>query len=87
MSDVLGFSREKLIGVITNIEGHPGSCSTDNVECFFSMVCDVIGQNFSTKEVKFGMRKIISQLVRRVDPDLPFYLYPCSILQRMSSRV
>lgn len=91
MSDVLGFSRETLIGVITNIEGrefhrreqiarnqpleHPRACSTDDVECFFSMMRDVIGQNFSTKEVKFGMRKIISQFVKRVDPDLPFYYY------------
>jgi len=91
VSGVLGFSRETLIGVITNIEGrefhrrkqfttnqpleHPRASSTDNVECFFSMMRDIIGQNFSTKEVKFGIRKIISQFVKRVDPDLPFYYH------------
>ena len=92
--DVLGFSRETLIAVITNIEGrefhrrertnnkqtleHPRASSTDDVECFFSMMRDVIGQNFTTKEVKFGMRKIISQFVKRVDPDLPFYYHSSS---------
>ena len=39
------------------------------------MMRDVIDQNFTTKEVKFGMRKIISQFVKRVDPDLPFYYH------------
>lgn len=89
--DVLGFSRETLIAVITNIEGcefhrrqrtnnkqtleHPRASSTDSIECFFSMMRDVIDQNFTTKEVKFGMRKIISQFVKRVDPDLPFYYH------------
>ena len=42
---------------------------------FFSLMRDVIGQNFTTKEVKLGMRKIISQFVKRVDPDLPFYYH------------
>ena len=88
---MLGFSRETLIAVITNIEGcefhrrqrtnnkqtleHPRASSTDGIECFFSMMRDVIDQNFTTKEVKFGMRKIISQFVKRVDPDLPFYYH------------
>jgi len=57
VSGVLGFSRETLIGVITNIEGrefhrwkqfttnqpleHPRASSTDDVECFFSMMRDI----------------------------------------------
>ena len=91
MNDVLGFSRETLIAVTTNIEGrehlrrqrvnssspleNPRASSTDDVECFFSMMRDTIGQNFTTKEVKFGMRKILSQFSKRIDPDLPFYYY------------
>ena len=91
LSDVLGFSRETVIGVITNIEGrewhrrecantgrpleHPRASSTDDVECFFSMMRDSIGQNFSTKEVKFGMRKIVTEFPKRVDPQLPFYYH------------
>ena len=85
---MLGFSRETLIAVTTIIEGrehlrrqqinsgspleNPRSSSTDDVECFFSMMRDTIGQNFTTKEVKFGMRKILSQSSKRIDPDLPF---------------
>jgi len=88
---VLGFSRETLTAVITNIEGrewsrrecvschrpleHPRASSTDDVECLFSMMRDTIGRNFTTKEVKFGMRKIVSEFSKRVDPDLPFYYH------------
>ena len=42
------------------------------------MMRDTIGQNFTTKEVKFGMRKILSQFSKRIDPDLPFYYYTSS---------
>ena len=91
LSDVLGFSRETLVAVITNIEGrewhrracvcdnrlpeHPRASSTDDVECFFSMMRDVIGQNFTTKEVKYGVRKVYSEFMKRVDPNLPFYYH------------
>ena len=91
ISDVLGFSWETLIAVTTNIEDrehlrrqrinsscqleHPRASSTDDVECLFSMMRDTIGQNFTTNEVKFGMRKIISQFSKRIDPNLPFYYY------------
>ena len=88
---MLGFSRETLTAVITNIKGrewsrrecvnchrpleHPRASSTDDVECLFSMMRDTIGRNFTTKEVKFGMRKIVSEFSKRVDPDLPFYYH------------
>ena len=80
-----------MIGVITNIEGrewhrrqcanssrpleHPRASSSDDVECFFSMMRDSIGQNFSAKEVQFGMRKIVAEFAKRVDPQLPFYYH------------
>ena len=94
MNNVLGFSKETLIEVTTNIEGrehlkrqrinseslleNPRASSTDDVECFFSMMRDTIRQNFTTKEVKFGMQKILSQFSKRIDPDLPFYYYTSS---------
>jgi len=59
LSTVLGFSRETLIALITNIEGrewqrrecvinkepleHPRASTTDDVECLFSMMRDSIG--------------------------------------------
>ena len=36
---------------------HPRASSTDDVECFFSMMRDSIGSNFKVKQVKFGIRK------------------------------
>ena len=88
MNNILGFSRETLIALTTNIEGrehlrrqqinsgslleNPRANSTDDVECFFSMMRDMIGQNFTTKEVKFGMQKILSQFSKWIDPDLPY---------------
>ena len=90
-SGVLGFSRETLSAVITNIEGrewhrrecsnsdtsveHPRASSSDDVECFFSMMRYSIGRKFTTKEVKFGIRKVFAEFVKRVDPDLPFYYH------------
>lgn len=88
---ILGFSRETLAALITNIEGtehrrrensvmgfppeHPRACSTDDVECFFSVIRDAIGKNFTTKEVRYGFRKICNEFVKRLNPDLPFYYH------------
>lgn len=94
LSDVLGFSKETLMAVVTNIEGrewhrrdcasknpsleHPRANSTDDMECFFSLMRDSIGQNFTVKEAKFGMRKLIGEFSKRADPDLPFYYHTSS---------
>ena len=94
LSNVLGFSKETLVAVITNIEGkewhrgecanknrpleHPRASSTDDVECFFSLMRDSIGQNFTVKEAKFGMRKIVDKFSKRADPELPFYYHTSS---------
>ena len=91
LNDVLGFSKETLVAVTTNIESrehhrkskinssfpleHPRASSTDDIECFFSVMRDIIGKNFTTKEFKFGMRKVVPEFSKRVDPDLPFYYY------------
>jgi len=68
------------VALVTNIEGrewhrqesasnkcpleHPRASGTDDVECFFSMMRDTIGQNFTTKEMKFGIRKVYSEFVK-----------------------
>lgn len=88
---ILGFSKETFTALVTNIEGtehrrrrnasmgsppeHPRSCSTDDVECFFSVMRDTIGKNFTTKEVRYGFRKICNEFVKRLNPDLPFYYH------------
>ena len=91
LSNILGFSKETLVALTTNIEGrewhrrevangnrkpdHPRASTTDDVECFFSMIRDDIGHNFTTKQVKFNTRKIYGEFLKRLDPDLPFYYH------------
>ena len=88
ISNILGFSRETLVAVITNIEGrewgrrlrklskpeHPRASTSDDVECFFSMMRDSIGQNFTTKQVQFGFRKWYWSLKNDWTPTYPFII-------------
>ena len=39
---------------------------------------DAVGRNFTTKEVKFGFRKVCAEFTKRLDPDLPFYYHTSS---------
>ena len=57
---------------------HPRASSTDDVECFFSVLRDTIGRNFTVKEVKYGFRKACFEFTKRLDPDLPFYYHTSS---------
>ena len=69
---------------------HPRASTTDDVECFFSVLRDTVGKDFTLKEVKFcitllflnvvfqvlfGWRKVTYEFVKRMDPDLPFYYH------------
>ncbi len=51
---------------------HPRASTSDDVECFFSVMRDSIGRNFTTKQVKFGFRKVCAEYSVHLDPDLPF---------------
>lgn len=91
INNVLGFSRETLVAVVTNIEGrewrrlcnnergnipeHPRASTSDDVECFFSMMRDIIGHNFTSKQVHFAFRKICIEFSKRLDPDLPYFYH------------
>ena len=66
------------MALITNIQGcewhqrevvnqglkpeYPRASTTDDVEYFFSMMRDSIGQDFNTKQVNFGIRKYMQNL-------------------------
>ena len=70
---VCGFTQETLHALIANIEGrnwrqkfikenglpvdHPRSSTTDDVECFFSILRDIVGPNFTLKTVQQTWRK------------------------------
>lgn len=64
---IRGFSRETLIALMANIESrewrrvrnennaippeHPRSSTTDDIECFFSVLRDTVGKDFTLKQV------------------------------------
>ena len=55
---------------------HPRASTSDDVECFFSMMRDTVGQNFTTKQVQTdGFHKVCLEFTKRLDPDLPFYYH------------
>lgn len=86
-----GFTRETLIAITTNIESqefqrrqivvtggnieHPRASTTDDVECFFSILRDNLGKDFTLKHVQFEWRKLCVEYMKRIDPNLPFYYY------------
>ena len=91
INTVRGFTRETLIALTTTIESrewirrrnsskklppeHPRASTTDDVECFFSLTRNMIGNHFTVKDIQFGWRKICNEFAKRLDKELPFYYY------------
>ena len=91
---ICGFSRETLVAVTTDIESreqkflynmeeglppeHPRASTTDDVECFFSVLRDVVGKHFTVKQVQYEWRKLCTEHMKRLDPDTPFFYYTSS---------
>ena len=79
LSHVRGFTRETLHAVIANIESrewrrcyclrkgipleHPRASTTDDVECFFSVLRDNVGKHFTLREVTCCNFYTTSQLI------------------------
>ncbi len=42
---------------------HPRSSTTDDVECFFSVLRDTVGKHFTLKEVRSNLSKILRNFV------------------------
>lgn len=97
INGVRGFTRETLSAILVDIESrewrrqynvtdsippeHPRASTTDDVQCFFSVLRDMVGKDFTHKEVMFGWRKACQELTKRMDPRLPFF-YHTSTQQR-----
>ena len=91
MSNICGFTREALSAVIADIETreyrrryiaqhslkveNPRSSNTDDVECFFSVLRDHVGPNFTLKQAQFAWRKVCLEFQKRINPELPFYYF------------
>ena len=54
---------------------HPRASSTDDVECFSSILRNTIGVNFTTRAVMLEWRKVCNEFSKRIYPELPFYYY------------
>ena len=92
--NVLGFTRETVIALTTNIESmewkrrdnaasalqpeNPRSSTTDDVECIFSVMRDLTGKHFTLREVQYTWRKVCIEFAKRQDPDIGFYYFTSS---------
>ena len=54
---------------------HPRSSTTDDVECFFSVLRDMVGLNFTVKQAQIGWRKVCIEFEKRIDDKLPYYYF------------
>ena len=54
---------------------HPRASSTNDIECFFSVLRSMVGNHFTCKAVMVKMRKTCNEFSKRIDKDLPFYYY------------
>ena len=54
---------------------HPRSRSTDDVECFFSVLRDSVGADLTVKQVQYSWRCSCIEFSKRNDKNLPFYYY------------
>jgi len=74
VSNIKGFSRETLVALIANIESrewrrqfclsnglpgkHPRASTTDDVECFFSVLRDSVGKDFFSVVKDFTLKEV-----------------------------
>ena len=88
---VLGFTRETVIALTTNIESrewkwreyafsghsqeHPRALSTDDVECLFSIMRDLARKHFTVRLARYNWRKIRIEFSKRLNPGLGFYYH------------
>jgi len=54
---------------------HPYASNTDDVECFFSVMRDHVGLNFTVKQVQFTWRKVCLEFQKRINKDLLYYYF------------
>jgi len=90
ISGILGMTRETVIALTTNIESrewrrrenrtpeHPRSSTTDDVECLFSLMRDMVGSHFTLQCLKYNWRKVCLEFNKRLDPSLPFFYHTSS---------
>lgn len=88
---IQGFTREIVVAIIANCESlelrrqeyvsrglppeHPRASSTDDVEGFFSLLHDQLGDVFDHQAFIQQQTKLLSEFTKKIDPDLPFFYW------------
>ena len=54
---------------------HARASSSDDVECFFSVLHSHLGQKYDVKAIQNRWRVLCNEFSKRIDPDLQFYYY------------
>ena len=54
---------------------HPRASTTDDIECFFSVMRDLIGNSFTLKKVQDEWKNICIEFDKRERSDLPFFYF------------
>ena len=91
VTNVCGFTWEVLSALIANIETrelrrqriaqhslkpeNPRASNTDDIECFFSVMRDHVGTNFTLKQAQYCWRKVCLEFQKRIRDDLPYYYF------------
>ena len=69
--------------VIQNMEEghppeHPRDSTTDDVECIFSVLRDLVGKNFTVSKVQYEWKKVWQEFQKSINPELPFCYHTSS---------
>ena len=88
---ICGFTREVIVGLVANLESrrlrrleyltrsipleHPRSSSSDDVEFFFSLLHDMLGDIFYLKQFFSEQSKIVTEFNKRIDKALQFFYW------------
>ncbi len=54
---------------------HPRASTSDDVECFFSVLRDTVGSHFTHKDVQYAFRKCCNEFCKRLNADLQFWYH------------
>lgn len=91
VTNVQGLTRETTIALLTSIESiewerrerarmgippeHPRASTTDDVECLFSVMRDLVGNSFTLKNIQDEWKKICIEFGKRESSDLLFFYF------------
>lgn len=90
-SRVNGLTREVVVGLLANLTSlelcrseyamgnlapeHPRSGTSDDVECFISMLHEMLGDTFDTKQFYESFPKIMNEFFKKIDSNSQFYYW------------